>query len=130
MDDNLFIENLPFKDCDDNELIGACSTNPTIDNQETKLTSSLIAQKLPFQGCSDYQMFRECLKNKDRFLEFLENNNFASAYNSIQEGLSSENFSCKYYGEDKFNSMLPKLPIKSLKAFYINIKSFTKTVTY
>ena len=91
MDDNLpFIDNLPFKDCDDNELIGTCSINPIIDNQETKLTSSLIAQILPFQGCSDYQMFRECLTNNDRFLEFLENNNFASAYNSIQEGLSSE----------------------------------------
>ena len=127
MDGNLpFIDNLPFKDCDDNELINICSTNLIIDNKETKLTSSLIAQKLPFHGCSDYQLFRECLKNNDRFLEFLENNNFASAYNSIQEGLSSENFSCKYYGENKFNSMLPKLPIKSLKAFHLNIRSLNK----
>ena len=59
MDGNLpFIDNLPFKDCDDNELIDICSTNPIIDNKETKLTSSLIAQKLTFQGCSYYQMFR------------------------------------------------------------------------
>ena len=50
MDDNLFIENLPFKDCDDNELSGACSTNPIIDNQETKLTSSLIANNYLFKG--------------------------------------------------------------------------------
>ena len=49
MDSNLpFIDNLPFKDCGDNELIDICSTNPIIDNQETKLTKSLIAQKLPF----------------------------------------------------------------------------------
>ena len=117
---------LPFKYCDDNELIKTCSTKIAAGNQKNKMSSSLIAQNLPFKGCTDYEMFRECLKNNDRFLEFLENNNFASAYNSIQEGFSSENFSCKYYSENKFNSTLSKLPENSLKAFHLNIRSLNK----
>ena len=127
MDDGpVMDDNLPFKYCDDNEILETCTIKPTTRNQTNKVLSSLIAQKLPFKGCSDYQLFRECLTNNDRFFEFLENNNFASAYNSIQAGLSSENLSCKYYSENKFNSTLSKLPETSLKAFHLNIRSVNK----
>ena len=127
MDDDIVMDDgLPFKYCDENELFESCSTKLTTGNQKNEISCSLLAQELPFKGCTDYQMFRECLTNNDRFFEFLENNNFASAYNSIQEGLSSENLSCKYYSENKFNSTLSKLPESSLKAFHLNIRSLNK----
>ena len=119
MDDGpVMDDNLPFKYCDDNEILETFTIKSRTRNPTNKALSSLIAQKLPFKGCSDYQLFRECLTNNDRFFEFLENNNFASAYNSIQEGLSSENLSCKHYSENIFNCTLSKLPETALKVFH------------
>merc|ERR1712179_118848 len=57
------------------------------------------------------------------FLEFLENNKFTSVYNNITDSISPEKISCKYYNEDKFNSVIPKQPKISLKAFHLNIRS-------
>ena len=56
-------DDLPFKHCDDNELIKTCSNKIAADNQQNKMSSSFIAQNLPFKGCTDFEMFRECPKN-------------------------------------------------------------------
>ena len=114
-------EFLPFQYCDDKEFFDLL---PVIKSKlKSKISCSTIAQILPYYPSTDFEMLRECLTNKDQFLEFLENNNFTSVYNNITDGLSPENFSCKYYNEDKFNSIIPKQPKISLKAFHLNIRS-------
>ena len=112
---------LPFHYCDDKEFFNLL---PVIRSKlKSKISCSCIAQILPYYPSTDYEMLRECLTNKDQFLEFLENNNFTSVYNDIRDSLSPENFSCKYYNEDKFNSIIPKQPKITLKAFHLNIRS-------
>ena len=37
-----------------------------------------------------------------------------------------ENYSCQYYNENKFNSMLPKHHENSFKIFHLNIRSLNK----
>ena len=39
-------DDLPFKHCDDNELIKTCSNKIAADNQQNKMSSSFIAQNL------------------------------------------------------------------------------------
>ena len=112
---------LPFNYCDDKEFFDLLSVIKS--NHKSKMSCSSIAKTLPYYSSTDYEMLRECLTNKDKFLEFLENNNFTSVYNDIIDGLSPEKFSCKYYNEDKFNSIIPKQPKISLKAFHLNIRS-------
>ena len=122
------IDNLPFKYCNDDELndILSVETNKVKSNIDTKITSSILAQNLPFQKCSDFVMLTECLTNKERFLEFFENNVFLSEYHSIIEGLTTDNYTCRYYSEDKFNSMIPKQLDNSLKVYHLNIRSLNK----
>ena len=85
-----------------------------------------LAINLPFYNCSDYAMLNACLSNKDKLLEFFENNTFTSECHSLIDEFSMENFSCKYYNENKFNSILPKHQEKSLKVFHLNIRSLNK----
>ena len=94
--------------------------------QKETMTKSTLAQNLPFFNCSDYSMLTACLSNKDKLLEIYENNSFTSDCHSLIDGLSMENFSCKYYTESKFNSMLTKHREKSLKVFHLNIQSLNK----
>ena len=89
-------------------------------------TRKMLAQTLPFHNCSDYAMLTACLSNKDNLLDFFENNTFSSECQSLLDGLNMENYSCKYYNENKFNSMLPKHNEKSLKVFHLNIRSLNK----
>ena len=121
-------DNLPFKYCNDDELndILSVEINKVKTNTDTKITSSILAQNLPFHKCSDFVMLTECVTNKDRFLEFFENNAFLSEYHSIIEGLSTDNYTCRYYSEDKFNSMVPKQQDNSLKIYHLNIRSLNK----
>ena len=95
----------PFSYCDDKEFSDLFSVEPF---HKTKFSSSYLAQILPYYASSDYEMLQDCQTSKDELLEFLENNNFTSVYNTIVDGLSAVNFSCKYYNEDKFNSIIPK----------------------
>ena len=121
-------DELPFIICNNDEIIDLFSENNNTKKSlnKTNMTSVILAQNLPFHKCSDFVMLTECLTNKDRFLEFFENNNFTSEYQNIIDGLSTENYSCKYYNEDKFNSMVPKQHANSLKIFHLNIRSLNK----
>ena len=71
-------------------------------------------------------MLTECLTNKEKFLELFENNAFISECHGLINGLLMENYSCRYYNEDSFNSMLPKHHENSLKIFHLNIRSLNK----
>ena len=120
---------LPFKYCNNDEIFDIFSTENSIKQpvHEIRMTSVILAQNLPFYKCSDFAMLTECLTNKERFLDFFENNNFTSEHKNIIEGLSTEKFSCKYYNENNFNSMVPKQhACSSLKLFHQNIRSLNK----
>ena len=121
-------EDLPFKNCSDDELktIFFVKSNYVIPHQEIMTTRKIFAQNLPFSNCSDYAMLSACLTNKEKLLEIYENNSFTTECHNLIDGSALDNFSCKYYNEDKFNSMLPKHQEKSLKVFHLNIRSLNK----
>ena len=121
-------DNLPFKNCNDDELknIFFVKGDYVKAHQETITSRKMLAKNLPFFNCSDYAMLTACLSNKDKLLEIYENNSFTNECHSLIDELTMENFSCKYYNEDKFNSMIPKHQEKSLKVFHLNIRSLNK----
>ena len=92
------INNFPFKLCNNDELRGVLSVVSR--NRKIVTTNESLAQTLPFFVCSDYEMLSQCLTNKDKFLELFENNSFTSQCFNLKEGLSMENYSCRYYNED------------------------------
>ena len=91
-------ENLPFKNCNDDELKTVLSVKNRIikTSQETMTTRKRLAINLPFYNCSDYAMLNACLSDKGKLLEFFENNAFTSECHSLIDELSMENLSCKY----------------------------------
>ena len=116
--------NFPFKLCNNDELRGVLSVVSR--NRKIVTTNESLAQTLPFFVCSDYEMLSQCLTNKDKFLELFENNSFTSQCFNLKEGLSMGNYSCRYYNEDSFNSMVPKHMLNSLKVSHLNIRSLNK----
>ena len=129
-------ENLPFNNCNDDELSGIldlgnsilniqCNTMAIFTSNETQLRKS-FAQHMPFYNCSDYVLQIESISNKEQFVKTFENNDFATECHSLTEGISLENYSCRYYNENKFNSMLHKHQVNSLKVFHLNIRSLNK----
>ena len=121
-------DNLPFRYCNDDELESVLSIERKRDRPryETMARDLIPEKQLPFYNCTDYVMLTECLTNKDKFLELFENNAFISECHSLINGLLMENYSCRYYNEDSFNSMLPKHQKNSLKSFHLNIRSLNK----
>ena len=121
-------DHLPFKNCTKDEIMKlfCVNSNHMKDNQEAIAERKVSAQNLPFFNCSDYAMLTACLSNKDKLLEIYENNSFTMECHNLIDELTMENFSCKYYNEDKFNSILPKHQEKSLKIFHLNIRSLNK----
>ena len=128
--------NFPFNNCDDDELVSALSEESNISNTQIETVTlrnkniiqirKSFAQNLPFYNCSDYVIQIECISNNEQFLNTFENNSFEAECRSFTEGLVLENFSCKYYNTNKFNSMLHKHQDSSLKIFHLNIRSLNK----
>ena len=129
-------KNLPFYSCNDDELTSIISLENSSSNDlsitmtanvtnEIKLRKSQ-AQYLPFYTCSDYVIQSECITSKEQFVKTFEINNFAAECHSLTEGITLENYSCRYYSENKFNSMLHKHQENSLKIFHLNIRSLNK----
>ena len=118
----------PFKNCTKDEIMKlfCVKGNHVKVNQEARAERKVLSQNLPFFNCSDYAMLTACLSNKDKLLEIYENNSFTMECHNLINELTMENFSCKYYNEDKFNSILPKHQEKSLKVFHLNIRSLNK----
>ena len=88
--------------------------------------NAIFSQYMPFYKCSDYWIQREYISNTEKFLKTFENNTFTNECRRFIEGLTKDNFSCKYYNENKFNSMIPKHQNSSLKIFHLNIRSLNK----
>ena len=118
-------DNSPFYDCSDDELKDIL---PVLSRRvgTKRITCRMIAQSFPFSTCTDYAFLTQCITNKDKILELFENNAFVSQCYELIEGLSRENYSCRYYNEQKFNSMISKHKKNSLKTFHLNIRSVNK----
>ena len=108
-------ENLPYSNCNDAELSNILSVERNLDNTQNEITTLnqiktnvILAQYMPFYNCSDYWIQREYLTNTEKILKSFENNTFTTECRKFIEGLTRENYSCKYYNENKYNSMLPK----------------------
>ena len=120
-------ENLPFSSCNDIELSDVLFVNKINSTQNESMTTNkikdnvILAQYMPFYKCSDYWIQREYLSNTEKFLKAFEDNTFTTECRRFIEGLTKENYSCKYYNENKFNSMLPRLQNSSLKIFHLNM---------
>ena len=109
-------EFLPFHNCDDKEFFDLL---PVIKSKlKSKISCSTIAQILPYYPSTDYEMLRECLTNKDQFLEFLENNKFTSVYNNITDSISPENFSCTLHELNSFKKPCLTMLTSSLGPAY------------
>ena len=126
-------ENLPFINCNDVELSSVLSVERNLVSTQNKTMAKsknkgnvILAQYMPFYKCSDYWIQREYLSNTEKFLKSFENNSFTTICRSFIEDLTKENYSCKYYNENKFNSMLPKHQENSLKIFHLNVRSINK----
>ena len=126
-------ENLPFINCNDVELSNVLSVERNLENIQNETMPKnknkcnvLFAQYMPFFKCSDYWIQREYLSNTEKFLKSFENNTFTTICRSFIQDLTKENFSCKYYNENKFNSMLPNHQDNSLKIFHLNVRSINK----
>ena len=65
-------------------------------------TRKRLALNLPFYNCSDYAMLTACLSDKDKLLEFFENNNFTTECHSLIDELSMENSSCMWSEFEKY----------------------------
>ena len=124
--ENTSVIHWPFQKCSDDEFNKIICTNTDRQNPRRhtiKLTNSYVSYQLPFYNCSDYEIILEFMSAKNKFLEIFEENNFTKYYDNIVEGFSNENFSCNYYTEDKFNSMINKIQNDSVKSFHVNIRS-------
>ena len=78
---------------------------------------------LPFYDCSDFTIMDECMSANSKVLKRLENNGFLKKYIELIESYTFENFSCKYYNEDRFNFMISKHHTDALKVYHQNIRS-------
>ena len=126
-------ENLPFSSCSDAELSSVLSEERNTKNTQNESmreskgkNNAIFSQYMPFYKCSDYWIQREYISNTEKFLKTFENNTFTNECRRFIEGLTKDNFSCKYYNENKFNSMIPKHQNSSLKIFHLNIRSLNK----
>ena len=126
-------ENLPFSSCSDAQLSGVLSEERNTKNTQNESmrenkgkNNEIFSQYMPFYKCSDYWIQREYISNTEKFLKTFENNTFTNECRRFIEGLTKDNFSCKYYNENKFNSMIPKHQNSSLKIFHLNIRSLNK----
>ena len=105
-------ENIPFSNCNDVELSSVLFVESNLENTQNESmpinktkNKEILAQYMPFYKCSDYWIQREYLSNTEKFLNSFENNTFTTECHRFIEGLTKGNYSCKYYKENKFNSM-------------------------
>ena len=86
----------------------------------------LFSTQLPFYNCTDYYISYECLSIKNKMLNRLKNNDFTREMIQYVNGFSKDNYTCDYFIEEEFNSLLTKHQKKALKTFHLNIGSFDK----
>ena len=94
-----------------------------ISHGERVINPVLLTNALPFYVCSDYMVMDECMSANSKVLKRLENNGFLKKYIELIESYTLENFSCKYYNEDRFNFMISKHHPDAFKVYHQNIRS-------
>ena len=76
---------------------------------------------LPFFGLTDIEFINVCAHEKALVHELLEMNNINKYV--LEHTIGDSNFGFEYYGEDKFNSQVPKENKIELSVFHLNIRS-------
>ena len=85
-----------------------------------------ISSQLPFYNCSDYYISYECLTIKNKMFDRFKNNNFTKEMIQYVNGFSKNNYTCDYFSEEGFNSILRNHQNNALKVFHVNICSFDR----
>ena len=85
-----------------------------------------FSSQLPFYNCSDYYISYECLTIKNKMFDRFKNNNFTKEMIQYVNGFSKNNYTCDYFSEEGFNSILRNHQNNALKVFHVNICSFDR----
>ena len=80
---------------------------------------------LPFSNCSDYQLFNELGANLNFYFDNYNSTDFFKEISEYTSTFTADNFKCKYYNEQQFNSTFPQNLPNSLRVFHLNIRSFS-----
>ena len=94
------------------------NTNPIYNHQMLAL-----ALALPFIKMSEEEIRIEFLSDKDAIIEKHGNNNFFNDIADYVNTFTSENYSCKYYDINSFNSKFYKNGHTYPKICHLNIRS-------
>ena len=84
------------------------------------------AQEMPFSSCTDYQLYRECSTQISNIFEIFNDNNFAKQIKTLVNNFTTDNYSCQYYNDSKFQSLMKTNNDIGLKVTHFNIRSFEK----
>ena len=87
-------------------------------------TNKTIAESMPFSNCSDFQLYLMFNARKDFDFDHFNNSEFFNEMNEYTRTISTNNYDCQYYNEQKFNSTFSNKTTKSLKVIHLNISSF------
>ena len=88
------------------------------------------AQEMPFSSCTDYQLYRECSTQIGNIFEIFNDNNFAKQIKTLVNNFTTDNYSCQYYNNSKFQSLMKTNNDIGLKVTHFNIRSFEKKKIY
>ena len=79
-----------------------------------------------FSSCTDYQLYRECSTQIGNIFEIFNDNNFAKQIKTLVNNFTTDNYSCQYYNDSKFQSLMKTNNDIGLKVTHFNIRSFEK----
>ena len=114
---------MPFSSLDVGDI--ATLLRDTNDNTFPNAFNPTYFHELPFYRCNNYSIINECMSSDKKFFHAFENNHFSNNI-KFPKGMTMDNFSCKYYNEDKFNTMVSTVNQNALKVFHLNIRSLNK----
>ena len=92
---------------------------------ESKIRCKL-SKELPFSACTDYQVVRECSTQIGNIFELFNENSFAKQIRTLVKNFTNENYDCKYYNNQEFQSHIKTKNNAGLKVIHFNIRSFEK----
>ena len=83
-----------------------------------------IAELMPFSNCIDFLLYFMSDARKDFDFDHFNNSDFFKEMYKYTRAISTNNYNCQYYDEQKFNSAFSNKTTKSVKVIHLNISSF------
>ena len=83
----------------------------------------LRALVLPFAFCADDEIREQFLSDRELFYEKSNSTNFFKEMSEYVNSFTSDNYLCKYYDRNRFNSTFSYVANSHLKVCHINIRS-------